>query len=671
MDKKEIKQIKSEIEKFVVNKEDDLIDIVNKISATDADKVILTFTEQTDILISPINFKVLLETADEHNKAIIAQIVQNPVGVRNAKDAGITVTEATGTILEEYWKDAERGLRSRTRSKEDKLHSSNMRYKPMEEENSIGKILEEEHDVTSETSQPKPETIREKSEFQKKIEATFLKSKNNLEKKEGKIIEEGGLTLALDQDITETNKQTFKNNRGENKPSLIGKDLAFFKDFPEEDETPSFDSARDRSEPVPVRVRDIPSSTGPFVQFFKNLGEKISSAPLKKIGIRILAPILAVLVIAFWLVYELTPLVKATVYIESKPVSVEKVFNGDFKANEFNYENSIVPIKKEEATKSVSGTVTPTGKAFRGNKAEGVVTVKYWGAVADLPKTIAAGTIFTANTGETFELSNNLTVGDDGSFLKQNVAVRATQVGEEYNLPSGKTFAIQGYNQTTEFSAENSSAFAGGSKEQYTVLAQTDVDKIVKDIKPGAIDEVKSELEGRNDNGWEIIPTTLKVDSEGAPKTDIPVGAEADIVNVTIEVKGSSIYFKKGELESKMDEVLTKSAEDQKLFEESGDIKLELDEDIKKEITVEEAKDEKIKIKVVASGEVKPKIEKNEIIKKLQGKDWESGVKILKDMKYTDKKTEYTFNPEYFPDWLKYFPSRQGRIVVEIKHIYR
>ncbi|HRI05595.1 MAG TPA: hypothetical protein PLV59_01485 [Candidatus Dojkabacteria bacterium] len=666
-----IKQIKSEIEKFVIDKEDDLIDVVNKIALSDADKIILTFTEPTDILISPINLKVLLDTADENNKAIIAQIVQNPVGVRNAKEAGMTVTEATGTILEEYWNEAEKGLRRRTKGKQDMLQKSNVKYVPREDELERTEIeMEVEDDELVVAEEP----AKEKSEFQKKIEEALERSRLNIERKEAKVVEEGGLQLALDQDIIDNNKEAFKKSKNEKRPSLIGKDIAFLKSLPDEVDS-TLDKQEEESDfgqPVPVRVANVPTTMSPLQKIVKNIGAKISSAPAKKWAIRIIAPLVAVLVVALWLVYELAPLAKVTVYITSKEVAVEKVFNGDLKANEFNYENGIVPVKKEEGTKSVSGSVTASGKAFRGNKAEGVITIKAWpDIITKLPVTIPAGTVVTSKENLTYEIVSTVTVGATGGDIwEENVAVRATQVGEEYNIAAGNFFTIAGYNSVTELNADNPSAFAGGSKEQYTVLSQADVDKLVKEIKTGAIDEVKNDLRSRTDNGWEIIESTLKADVEGNTKSDIPVGAEADIANVTIEVKGSAMYFKKGELETKMDEVLTKSAQDQDLFEtEDKNVKLVLDNSIEREITVEEAKGDKIKIKVVAKGEVKPEISKNEIIKELAGRDWEDGVKRAQKMKYTDKKTETSFVPAYFPEWLRYFPDRQGRIIVTIKEI--
>lgn len=77
------------ITKIVINKEDELTDIVSAILESVNERIVLTFAEETDLLISPINLKVLLETADEAEKLLVAQIIKNPTGLRNANLAGI------------------------------------------------------------------------------------------------------------------------------------------------------------------------------------------------------------------------------------------------------------------------------------------------------------------------------------------------------------------------------------------------------------------------------------------------------------------------------------------------------------------------------------------------------------------------------------------------------
>lgn len=60
------------ITKIVIGKEDELTDIVTGILDSQNERILVTFAEESDLLISPINLKVILETADERDKSIIA-----------------------------------------------------------------------------------------------------------------------------------------------------------------------------------------------------------------------------------------------------------------------------------------------------------------------------------------------------------------------------------------------------------------------------------------------------------------------------------------------------------------------------------------------------------------------------------------------------------------------
>ena len=320
MNRENVREIKSEIEKFVVSRDDDLIDIINKINSSDADKIILTFTDPTDILISPINLKVLLDSADEKGKALIAQVIQNPVGVRNAKEAGMTVTEATGTILDEYWNESEKGLNRRTKRRDEKLHSSNIRYKPIEE------VIENKEERSIKPPSNEVFVEKEKSDFQKKIEETIERSRNSMDNKAGKVIQQDGFELVLDEDIQEARPltQPVKKPIKTGNPSLIGRDIAFMTTLPTDEEPAEITPAQ---KITPVKVKGLPQNGSPILGFFKKLSTGLASSTSKKILIRVLAPLFAALVITLWLIYELTPLVKAKIYIESKPVSGTILFS--------------------------------------------------------------------------------------------------------------------------------------------------------------------------------------------------------------------------------------------------------------------------------------------------------------------------------------------------------
>ena len=94
------------IEKIVVEPSHELTDLVRAIHKSNAERIILTFTEHSDILISPINLKVLNETAEREGKLLITQIIQNPTGIRNSLLAGIKAIDTPSNPTPEDWEEA-------------------------------------------------------------------------------------------------------------------------------------------------------------------------------------------------------------------------------------------------------------------------------------------------------------------------------------------------------------------------------------------------------------------------------------------------------------------------------------------------------------------------------------------------------------------------------------
>ena len=93
--------------KLVIGRDDELTDVVTGILEAETERVILTFADESDLLISPINLSVLQETADEAEKVLVAQIIKNPTGLRNSSIAGLTTTDSPNNPTEEMWVEAE------------------------------------------------------------------------------------------------------------------------------------------------------------------------------------------------------------------------------------------------------------------------------------------------------------------------------------------------------------------------------------------------------------------------------------------------------------------------------------------------------------------------------------------------------------------------------------
>ena len=57
------------------------------------------------------------------------------------------------------------------------------------------------------------------------------------------------------------------------------------------------------------------------------------------------------------------------------------------------------------------------------------------------------------------------------------------------------------------------------------------------------------------------------------------------------------------------------------------------------------------------------------ISKKLKSMKWVEGNEFLKSLNYSSKGCDVEFNPSNFPESLKFFPGKQGGVLVEIKQI--
>ena len=60
-----MEQENKKITKIVISSEDELTDVVTGILESPNERIVLTFAEESDLLISPINLKVIQETSDD------------------------------------------------------------------------------------------------------------------------------------------------------------------------------------------------------------------------------------------------------------------------------------------------------------------------------------------------------------------------------------------------------------------------------------------------------------------------------------------------------------------------------------------------------------------------------------------------------------------------------
>lgn len=602
--------------KLVIGKEDELTDIVSGILEAKTERVILTFAEESDLLISPINLSVLQETADESEKVLVAQIIKNPTGLRNSSIAGLTTTDSPNNPTEEMWAEAEEKKTVRLAPKP--------KDKPLEKKE----------------AQPEEKST---STFEKKINDAIQRSREGIATKAvEKSVQKEGVFLSLDEDLpTEA-------------PENIEDVEIKFEDFPQEEIA---------QKPLLKKGFKFPAVNFKNLwPFKKNLGTSTPSGIKKYLPIGIISLVL-VTALALVIYLQTGPFVKVAVYVEAKEVSIEKIFVGDENIQQIDFENLKIPVKIESVEKDRSSTIKATGKAYTGEKASGKVqlvgTTSCTEAVA-----LPAGQILLS-LGKAFTLDSATTIPCPGYI---EASVHAREFGTEYNLGANSSFVVQG-RLVSEIFGYNPSAFTGGTKQEYTVLSQSDVDSGSETLTSEAELEAENELRDAS-NEWSIIEDSIKSEVvKDSIKTSVAVGAAGSDVDLSLKIKSSATYYLTEGFDEGISSLLTKEAQEKNLFESDSDLELGLSDSIEKTISVVEDSKKGVKIKLVAKGDVSPKVDKEKIINTLKEMKWEEGLEYLQTLYFSEKRISASFFPKNILSKYPYFPKRQGGIIVEIHNM--
>ena len=614
----------NKITKIIVNSEDELTDIVSGIQSSKTEKIILTFAEESDLLISPINLAVIKETVDEMGKILVCQIIKNPTGLRNSKMAGIITIDTPNNPTEDTWAEAKRIEEPVTDT-----------VKNIQEVQVTNKPADEEWHKNS-------------TDFERRINQAILKNKSEIEKrKENKTISQDGLVISLDEDLPTTTEGV------SSKPDLSKID---------------FHDAESSKKKFTFKKLNLKLPA--FLQK-KNTAQDISEnspALIKKLRrywpIYLISALLVTILVCV-IYYTTVPFVKVRIFVQAQDVTIEKTFVGDTNIKEIDFQNYKIPVKTESVEESRSTTVTATGKAYKGDKATGNVTLTHPGPTESCTKlSLFAGQVVISSDGKTYSL-DNATDLECNSYV--TIAVHATDIGEEYNT-SSTYFTVQNYSSSETF-GYRSGTFSGGSKTEYTVLSLSDVNTAADSLKTTTTEEAEQKLKAK-EGEWTMIADSLKSEVKAdSIKTDIAVGAAATQANLSLTVTSSGTFYYNQGFDEGIAQLLTAEAQSKNLFDSTENLELTLGDNIEKELTVVQSTADSISIKLVAKGSVQPKIDKVQIANTLKTMSWKDGSAYLDSIKYSDKNTLYEFNPVNFPKFLYHFPSRQGGIMIDVVDI--
>jgi len=261
------------------------------------------------------------------------------------------------------------------------------------------------------------------------------------------------------------------------------------------------------------------------------IGALLSAGGAKRKTLLPVAAIVAILILGglFFLILN----TKATVTILVNPKTDQKTTAVTF-ASDKATDIGAGTIASQPLTISENGTISTdaTGKKDVGTASKGSVTIFN---IATNALTLPASTKITSPNGLIFTLDNAVTVASGDAILGAStgtVKVTASDIGQEYNLPSGTKFTVSG--QDSSVAAKNDSAFSGGTKKSVTVVSADDIQKLLGGLPKQLEDKAKTDIQPKV-TGDNVLLTSFVDESVDKSTESLNQKAGDQASNVTLK----------------------------------------------------------------------------------------------------------------------------------------
>lgn len=689
----------TEVAKILVKEDDELTFVVEQVKAVTPKRIVVSIPEGSDLLVSSVGMRLIAKHADEDKQSVVV-VTSDAAGQNMARMAGLGVAATMSDVDENSWIDAESEQKSRLAVEEDEsevegegaLINKDFMDNIEETERKISGIEETgqedelETEIEDEASEPvlpmdlgRPRSEmkigeEEKEGDEKSVVAPVAEvGKSSAPVREVKPVSDGDFTMNVDKGFKTAggvggmSAAVSGGAKADSPKGLVGRDFSAY----------NLEKAPGAASPDALPIAsDSPSSgsdkkrgsilgkiTGVFAKI-SFLAAKPATGMAKKNLKKLLIPAVVVLALIVVGGYWYLPEVVVSLEVESIAVEYEGEITASVTAEEIDEENVTIPARSEVEANNGSDSAAATGIASRGDKASG--DVLFINKTGD-EVTIAVGTALS-NGGLSFILQADVTVPGcedppacDSAYSDHGL-VMAEDIGEEYNVVSGTVFSVD----ITGIIAKSTEAFTGGTSEDYAVVSQADIDGLADEIKKKLFNESKTALEeALEGTKWVFVPESIKNELDGDVGSDVPAGSEQDSVNVDVKTKSTALYYDSEDLDELIKVLLMEDVGEDE-FEN-----VELSDNMEKEITVKSASvdDGTVVLSVKVSGFIMPLLDEDKIERDLYGKAWAEGVGYLKKVDYVSGGPDVDFYPEWFPEFARHMPSREGMITVNIENV--
>ena len=206
---------------------------------------------------------------------------------------------------------------------------------------------------------------------------------------------------------------------------------------------------------------------------------------------------------------------------------------------------SVIASQPVSVSEDGSMTVSTTGKKDVGTESKGKVTIFNVGDSISLD----SGTTIVASNGLKYTLDNSVNVASGDATLAStaSVNVTASDIGQDYNLPSGTKFSVSG--QDSSVAAKNDNAFSGGTKKTVAVVSKDDIQKLLdglpKQLEDKARNDIKSKVTGDNVTLTSFVDESVDSNKQSFDKK---VGDQASTVTLKGTVNFTTLTYNKADM---------------------------------------------------------------------------------------------------------------------------
>jgi len=284
------------------------------------------------------------------------------------------------------------------------------------------------------------------------------------------------------------------------------------------------------------------------------------------VGLLLLIPI------GLFVVWWFLPTANITLTLKSDSLDQAFTLKVSADVKEPDLKAGVFPAELISTQKTLTQTADATGTKTVGEKAEGVVTISN---KTKEDKTFPQGTLIELISEDTlqkiqFTTKEETTIvgSTEGTVGKADVAIVASDIGEDYNLEAGQLFSVGGLD-SANFVAKNKNAITGGVSKTVKVVTQSDQDKLYENVKSQLNKQVKEAL-AKKAEGKNLAQNSVKITELSKTFSD-NVGAEVSNFSLELSEKAEGLVIDENIIKKLEQNITPEVPEGYKVLDDKGE----------------------------------------------------------------------------------------------------